>query len=61
MRDGDVVSSLLLELDPSGRFSHLELARADGLWTFHPETDGTIHGKSVAATCWWTVSRGRGS
>ena len=30
-----------------GRFSHLELARADGLWTFHPETDGTLHGNHV--------------
>ena len=41
---------LLLETDPDGRFSHLELARADGLWTFHPEADGTLHGNHVAAT-----------
>jgi len=41
--------ALLLETDPDGRFSHLELARADGLWTFHPEPDGTLHGNHVAA------------
>lgn len=40
--------ALLFESDPDGRFSHLELARADGLWTFHPETDGTLHGNHVA-------------
>ena len=40
--------ALLLETDPDGRFSHLELARADGLWTFHPEADGTLHGNHVA-------------
>lgn len=44
-----VVHALLLETDPAGRFSHLELARADGLWTFHPEADGTLHGNQVAA------------
>ena len=42
-----VVHALLLETDPDGRFSHLELARADGLWTFHPEGDGTLHGNHV--------------
>ena len=47
-RGTDVVHALLLETDPNGRFSHLELARADGLWTFHPEPDGTIHGNHVA-------------
>ena len=31
------VQALLLETDRDRRFSHLELARADGLWTFHPE------------------------
>src|SRR6185503_4934294 len=46
-RGSDVVHSLLLETDPNGRFSHLELARADGLWTFHPEADGTLHGNHV--------------
>jgi hypothetical protein len=39
--------SLLLETGADGRFSHLELARADGLWTFHPEADGTLHGNHV--------------
>ena len=42
-----VIHSLLLETDADGRFSHLELARADGLWTFHPEPDGTLHGNHV--------------
>ena len=45
---GDAVGhSLLLETGADGRFSHLELARAGGLWTFHPETDGTLHGNHV--------------
>jgi hypothetical protein len=39
--------SLLLETGSDGRFSHLELARAGGLWTFHPEGDGTLHGNAV--------------
>ena len=47
-RGTDVVHSLLLETDPTGRFSHLELARVDGLWTFHPEGDGTLHGNHVS-------------
>jgi hypothetical protein len=46
-RGTDVVHALLLETDPDGRFSHMELARADGLWTFHPEGDGTLHGNHV--------------
>jgi hypothetical protein len=46
-RDAAVVHALLLETDPDGRFSHLELARVDGLWTFHPEGDGTLHGNHV--------------
>ncbi|MEO8438431.1 MAG: hypothetical protein ABI562_08210 [Chloroflexota bacterium] len=45
--DGGVEHALLLETAPGGRFSHLELARADGLWTFHPEADGTLHGNHV--------------
>ena len=48
-RDGAVVHALLLETDPDGRFSHMELARADGLWTFHPEADGTLHGNHVGS------------
>ena len=41
------IHALLLETDTDRRFSHLELARADGLWTFHPEADGTLHGNHV--------------
>src|SRR5436189_2001251 len=47
--DESVVSSLLLELDPDGRFSHLELATTAGLLTLHPEGDGTLHGNAVTA------------
>jgi hypothetical protein len=39
--------SLLLETGPDRRFSHLELARLDGLWTVHPEPDGTLHGHQL--------------
>lgn len=46
-RGAETVHALLLETDAAGRFSHLELARADGLWTFHPEPDGTLHGNQV--------------
>jgi hypothetical protein len=46
-RGTNVAHALLLETDPNGTFSHLELARADGLWTFHPEGDGTLHGNQV--------------
>jgi hypothetical protein len=42
-------SSLLLELDPDGQFSHLELSTAAGLLTLHPEPDGTLHGNAVTA------------
>src|SRR6187399_1360946 len=45
---GDAVHhSLLLETAPDRRFSHMELARAGGLWTFHPESDATLHGNAV--------------
>jgi hypothetical protein len=47
--EGSVLSSLLLELDPDGRFSHLELSTAAGLLTLHPEADGTLHGNVVTA------------
>lgn len=47
--DGAVVSSLLLETDLTGRFSHTELSTAAGLLTLHPEGDGTIHGNTVGA------------
>jgi hypothetical protein len=46
---GGVVSSLLLETDPGGRFSHAELGTEAGLLTLHPEDDGTIHGNVVTA------------
>lgn len=42
-----VVHALLLETDGHGRFTHLELARVDGLWTLHPEPDRTLHGNHV--------------
>jgi hypothetical protein len=44
---GAVVSSLLLETDPAGRFLHAELSTAVGLLTLHPEGDGTLHGNVV--------------
>ena len=43
------MSSLLLELDPSRRFAHLELATAAGLLTLHPEGDGTLHGNAIGS------------
>lgn len=45
--DDGIRSSLLLELDPDGRFSHLELSSAAGLLTLHPEADGTLHGNAI--------------
>jgi hypothetical protein len=47
--DGGIVSSLLLELDPAGRFAHLELSTAAGLITLHPEGDGTLHGNAISS------------
>jgi hypothetical protein len=49
-RNGAVVHSLLFELDPEGRFAHLELTTPAGLLTLHPEGDGTIHGNVVTAS-----------
>ena len=46
-RAGSATSSLLLETDADGRFSHLELSTGGGLLTLHPEADGTIHGNRV--------------
>ena len=40
-------SSILLELGPDGRFSHLELSTRAGLLTLHPEGDGTLHGNKA--------------
>jgi hypothetical protein len=45
---GAVLSSLLLETDPEGRFSHTELSTVAGLLTLHPEGDGTLHGNVVS-------------
>ena len=47
--DGGIVSSLLLELAPDGRFAHLELSTTAGLLTLHPEGDGTLHGNAITA------------
>lgn len=48
VRTGEGIrSSLLLELDPDRRFSHLELSTPTGLLTLHPEGDGTLHGNAV--------------
>ena len=49
--DGGVVSSLLLETDPDGRFSHTELATPAGLLTLHPE------GNDEAILRWNTCAR----
>ncbi len=46
---GGVATSLLLETDPAGRFSHLELATPSGLLTLHPEGDGTLHGHAIVS------------
>lgn len=47
VRGEAILSSLLFETDPDGRFSHLELSTPAGLLTLHPEGDGTIHGNAV--------------
>jgi hypothetical protein len=47
VRGDAILSSLLFETDPDGRFSHLELSTPAGLLTLHPEGDGTIHGNTV--------------
>jgi hypothetical protein len=49
-RDGAIVHSLLFELDPDGRFAHLELTTPAGLLTLHPEGDGTIHGNAITVS-----------
>jgi hypothetical protein len=46
---GGVISSLLLETDPGGRFNHAELGTEAGLLALHPESDGTIHGNVITA------------
>jgi hypothetical protein len=45
--DGVLITSLLLETNPDGRFAHIELSTAAGLLTLHPEADGTLHGNVV--------------
>jgi hypothetical protein len=45
---GAVLSSLLLETDTDGRFTHTELSTAAGLLTLHAEGDGTLHGNVVS-------------
>lgn len=47
--EGGLISSLLLETDPEGRFLHTELSTADGLLTLHPEGDGTLHGNIITS------------
>lgn len=49
--DGDrVEQAVLLELDPAGRPSRLEVASAGGLLTLHPEPEtGAVHGNLVTA------------
>jgi hypothetical protein len=45
---GSVVADLLLEVDPGGRWTRLELATAAGILTLHPEPDGrSVHGNVV--------------
>jgi hypothetical protein len=50
VKDGAVISSVLLELDRGRGFSHLELSTSAGLLTLHPEGDGSLHGNAVEAT-----------
>jgi hypothetical protein len=47
--EGALLSSLLLETDPSGYFLHTELALGGGLLTLHPEGDGTVHGNVITS------------
>lgn len=49
-RDGGASRSMLLELDPNGRPTRLELASPAGILTAHPEpSQATLHGNVVAA------------
>ena len=42
------MSDLLLEVDPDGRWTRLELATVRGILTLHPDLDGTaVHGNVV--------------
>jgi hypothetical protein len=45
---GRIVADLLLEVDPAGRWTRLELATEAGLLTLHPGPDGgAVHGNAV--------------
>ncbi|HEY4633112.1 MAG TPA: hypothetical protein VIH00_04260 [Candidatus Limnocylindrales bacterium] len=47
-RGDTLVRTVLLELDPAGRCTRLELATAHGLLTLHPDRDGDqLHGNVV--------------
>lgn len=47
-RDGAVEQVVLIETDPDGRFTRLEVSGAAGLLTLHPEPDhSTLHGNVV--------------
>ena len=43
-----LIASHTLELDPDGRFSHLESATAAGLLSLHREADGSLHGNRLS-------------
>lgn len=47
-RQGMLVASHTVELDPAGRFSRLESAAATGLLSLHKVSDGSVHGNRVA-------------
>lgn len=47
MRDGALISALLLEVGVDGRPARLELATDAGLLTLHPEASGSLHGNTV--------------
>jgi hypothetical protein len=45
---GPVIADLLLEIDPGGRWTRLELATTAGILTLHPEPDErSVHGNVV--------------
>ncbi|MGZ8501887.1 MAG: hypothetical protein ACXWW6_03435 [Candidatus Limnocylindrales bacterium] len=47
--DGTVVRAVLLETDPAGRLTRLEIAAAAGLLTLHPDPGETVlHGNVVS-------------
>jgi hypothetical protein len=47
VRDGRLVSSMLLEVSVDGRPGRLELTTSAGLLTLHPEANGDLHGNVV--------------